>query len=85
MAKHYVYGSGIAGCLYDSGPHCTDTLENAIEALRFRFDDLDESELTEMVKNLRASWIHYFHEGSDAGADYCEITEADGPCPEQDE
>lgn len=86
--KHYVYGSGCVGCLYDFGPHCSDTVEGAIDSLLQVFDDISEQEAEELRANLSKGGsyrIHYFTDRSAAGADYCEISEQDGPCPEEDD
>ncbi len=73
MAHHYVYGSGMSGCLYDNGPHTASTLENALESLEETFSDLDETELIDMRNHLRAHGHHYFSNPEKAGADYCEV------------
>lgn len=85
-ATHYTYGSGSAGCMYDNGPHCAETLEDAIEGVLFIFeDDLSEEELEQARTNLREQHIHYFSDPGTAGADYCEVSEQSGPCPQDDE
>lgn len=84
-ATHYTYGSGMSGCLYDNGPHCAETLEDAIEGVLFPFDDLPEEELEQARTNLREQHIHYFSDPDTAGADYCEVSEQSGPYPQDDE
>jgi hypothetical protein len=81
QTHHYVYGSGLVGCLYDSGPHCADTLEEAIEGALWAFDDLPESELATARENLTTDGIHYFSPECrrDAGADYVEVSRMNGP------
>lgn len=82
--KHYAYGSGMVGCLFDNGPHFAETLDRAIDGVLFIFDDLPEDELENARSNLRNDGIHYFSDPIEAGAQCCEITEMDGPCPEED-
>lgn len=84
MAEHhYIYGSGMYGCLYDNGPHIADTKVQAIAALLETFSDLDESELDAMAKHLASSCYHKFGNSKvKAGADYCEIAWQPGPAPE---
>lgn len=36
--KHYHYGSGEHGCLYDNGPHYAETYKDAVESLAFTFE-----------------------------------------------
>lgn len=74
---HWVYGSGSAGCLFDSGPHVASTLGAAIEGALCIFDDLPDSELAQAKANLRASGIHYFSDRGEAGADLCEVFRCD--------
>jgi len=86
MEKHYVYGSGMFGCLYDYGPHFSKEIENAVDDLTFIFEDAIESdELIEMRTNLKNSGKHTFRSAIEAGAQYCDITESNGPMPEFNE
>jgi hypothetical protein len=99
MKHHYVYGSGQPGCLYDSGPDFSPTLSGALDSLSFRFDNLPKLALQRMRGDLRRHGVHYFPRGvrarneagelesiaSLAGASFCEVSKADGPCPENDE
>lgn len=82
--KHYVYGSGSVGCLYDYGPNFCENLSDAIEDLVNMFSDapLTDEQEAQMRRNLRERGIHYFANPGEAGADYCEITEHKGPMPE---
>ena len=80
MAHHYVYGSGQPGCLYDNGPHTSDTLENAIDALIETFNTGNETDLTDeeqeaMRNDLTERGVHYFARPQDMGAQYCEVTQ----------
>lgn len=85
MAKHYSYGSGMFGCLYDSGPHFCEHMLDAIDSLINTFqDDLCEGEPARMHTNLLGEGYHAFENPLEAGAQYCEITERSGECPEQD-
>lgn len=79
---HYVYGSGMHGCLYDNGPHAADTKVQAITALLETFADLPETELDAMSTDLARSGYHAFN-NSEAGADYCEVSRQPGPAPEE--
>jgi len=87
MEKHYSYGSGSTGCMYDSGPHTASTLEDAIEGALCIFDDLSDGALACARADLLAHGIHYFPElvRGYAGADYVEVVEQAGPCPESDD
>lgn len=58
---HYVYGSGLVGCLFDNGPHFTETKEDAIEsALCIFTEQLPETELNLARENLHRDGFHYF-------------------------
>ena len=75
----YTYGSGEPGCLYDSGPDQADTLEDAIEALCFRFDGcVGLFTLERMRRTLReqGGGCYYFdwRIRPFAGASYVEIS-----------
>ena len=59
-AVHYIYGSGMVGCLYDNGPHQSSTEADAIEDLCSTFDDLPESYIEVMRTDLARDGIHYF-------------------------
>lgn len=80
MAKtHYIYGSGSFGCLYDSGPNYAATVEDAIEGILGIFDDcISEAEESELRAGLAdGNSSHHFHDPSEAGADYCEVSACD--------
>lgn len=80
MTHHYVYGSGTAGCLYDNGPHVSETLDGAIDSLAWTFDDVvGPDELQLMRANLKAFGIHYFSCPAEAGAQYAEVVRYPGP------
>jgi hypothetical protein len=66
---HYIYGSGEHGCLYDSGPHYAETLQDAVEGLAQTFE-LGRTRKARLKKNL------YLELSTADGAAYCEIT----PC-----
>lgn len=72
MAHHYVYGSGMHGCLYDYGPHTAKTLDDAIASLKETFSELSERQLRFMARDLRSQGVHYFSNPEQAGAQYCE-------------
>ena len=73
---HYVYGSGMHGCLYDYGPNVAATLDDAVDALVSLFGD-DESEaateerVAEFEDDLRR--YKYAELWKGAGAHYAEI------------
>ena len=74
MAHHYVYGSGMHGCLYDNGPHTSNDIEDAIQALEATFaDTVSEPELAVMRNSLRDQGVYSFEDPSEAGAQYCEV------------
>lgn len=81
--NHWTYGSGMCGCLFDSGPGVAERLGDAIEAVLAPFDDLDETELEQAKANLRLNLIHYFANPEQAGAQYCEVSGCDCPNPRQ--
>lgn len=85
--KHWSYGSGSVGCLYDNGPCFAESERAAIDGALFIFDHLPGAELKRARRNLRNDGIHYFtpRYRADAGADYVEVVEQQGPCPESDE
>lgn len=90
---HWGYGSGMPGCLFDNGPHHTDSQENAIEGILRYFSqtgnetDLSEEELEQARRDLREDGIHYFpeHRRSELGASLVQVWEEPGPCPEEGE
>lgn len=84
--KHYVYGSGIAGCLYDYGPHFCMTVEEAIADFQQMFYDvICDDELDEMSHNLEKHGRHSFKDPHEAGAHYCECAEQNGQMPEDND
>lgn len=84
--KHYVYGSGMAGCLYDNGPHFSETRDDAVEALISTFaEELSDDEAGRLTRNLYDAGLHYFDDPTAVGAHYCEVREQEGPCPETDD
>ena len=79
--KHWISGSGMFGCLYDNGPNVCETKDQAIEGLLFIFEDsLSEDELSEMKHNLAVNGRYVFENPLEAGAQYAQISECDGPC-----
>lgn len=86
---HYVYGSGMKGYLFDNGPHVAETLEDAIDGLVQTFTggdpEISEDEEKRMRKALLEDGYYEFDNPREIGAEYCEITEEDGPMPEEDE
>lgn len=70
VRKHYVYGSGMHGCLYDYGPHVALNATDAAESLSgvFEFSDARKREL---IRDL------YLELKLEDGAEYCEINICD--------
>ena len=86
METHFSYGSGMKGCLYDFGPNFCSDKSDAIESLLSVFSDsIVEEEETELRKNLTETGYHAFRNSVEAGAQYCEISLQNGPCPENGE
>lgn len=87
-ATHYSYGSGMSGCHYDYGPHFARTKADAIAGVLAVFEDqLSGRELKRAKKTLREDGIYYFSKRAKAegiGAEYCEISERRGECPDND-
>lgn len=84
--NHYVYGSGMFGCLYDYGPNFCADKDDAIQSFVEIFSDsLSEEELAEMKDNLRQDGRHVFSNAGEAGAQYCELNEEVGEMPEMDD
>jgi hypothetical protein len=93
---HYTIGGGSVGCLYDYGPEVADTLDNAIDSLD-QIYDLTTAERNQLRwhKHLAfdatpgtaedTSHDPQASRREEAGADYCEICEQDGPCPDSDD
>lgn len=75
---HWVVGGGSVGCLYDYGPQPCETLDEALDDLKAVY------ELTTDERN-ELRWHKHLSFEPGRGADYCEITVQDGPCPEVDE
>lgn len=83
---HYVYGSGMFGCLYDYGPNFCEDKQDAIESLVWLFDEqLEDGEAERMRANLAEDGIHRFENPHSAGAQYADVSKANGPCPESEE
>lgn len=81
-ATHWVVGGGSVGCLYDFGPQPCETLEEAL-------DELDTVYQLSTAERNQLRWHKHLafdepERREEAGADYCEITMHDGPCPEGD-
>lgn len=91
---HWSYGGGSVGCLYDCGPSYAPSKAAAIDSLAQIYELTDAERET-----LERDCILYFDASqgsavdepglmfsrrSEVGADYCELTEQDGPCPEEE-
>lgn len=79
MSRHgYMYGSGMAGCLYDNGPHWAANKADAIGDLFHTFSDCfeDEQAAKRFCLVLETLGTYVFLPKKGAGADYAEITEA---------
>ena len=85
---HYSYGSGMAGCLYDFGPHFAETLAAAREQLEWLFDDYF-TEHPEELEKFRTAFgkdggVFYFEHPAEAGAQIAEVVPQPGPMPEEE-
>lgn len=67
--KHYVYGSGEHGCLYDNGPHLAASAQDAAESLAFTF------EKSEAWAKRLAHELYVELDPRKDGASYAEISE----------
>lgn len=89
MATHYIVGAGQVGCLYDWGPECSDTLENALEHVRWYLEggELPDKTIERILDALAREGIYYFtrEERGFACADYIEVSQEQGECPEQED
>lgn len=82
---HWCYGSGINGCLYDNGPHFVSSKHDAIDGALLPFiDDMSEREYRHARVCLSTDGAYYFARPQEMGADYVEIAELEGPCPEEE-
>lgn len=92
-ATHWGYGSGMPGCLFDSGPNFAETQDDAISAALWLFSETgNESDLTpEEIAQARADLLecgtHYFpaERRSELGASMVQVWEEQGPCPDSDD
>ena len=76
--KHFHYGSGEHGCLYDNGPHYAATLQDAVDSLAQTFD---------LGRTRRATLKRDYYlelNASRDGASYCEITACSDDCDPDD-
>ena len=79
---HYIFGSGMVGCLFDSGPYYCETVDQAVALAVDLFEDsLTGEELETMRRYLREGGCYYFSEPSEAGAQVVSVTSCD--CNEQ--
>jgi hypothetical protein len=90
--KHYIVGAGMVGCLFDWGPEPCETMESALELARWYLETFDDvlpsgEQIDAMLDRLAHEGIYYFTEEERAlvGADYIEISEMNGPCPESED
>lgn len=77
LARHYIYGSGEYGCLYDNGPFLTFDLDSAVESLAGTFD-LGRTRKARLKRDMSLE----LNPAKD-GADYCEIQECSCARPEE--
>lgn len=73
--KHYVYGSGTHGCLYDYGPNVALTPKDAVESLAQVFE-LGKVRKARLAREL---YLELNHRRD--GAEYCEISECNCSTP----
>ena len=83
---HYSFGSGMAGCLYDNGPHFAASLAEARETLEWMFDEYfaEHPKELELFRSSfdKAGGCFYFEHPAEAGAQIAEIVRHSGPIPE---
>lgn len=83
-ATHYSYGSGMSGCLFDN-QGTARTKDDAIEAALSIFDgQISGREMKRAKAALRADGIYYFRNTDESGAQYVEVSEQRGECPENE-
>jgi hypothetical protein len=90
MIKHYILGAGMVGCLYDYGPEACATKDDALDVARWYLygaEDLAEVDVVRILAALAKDEIYYFtqEERHAVGADYIEVSEANGECPPNEE
>jgi hypothetical protein len=84
--KHFGYGSGMSGCLFDYGPNFAETNEDAIEGILLVFgEELSDEETAELRESLTGGGSYYFRNPGEVGAQYCEVWVEDGPLPSDDD
>lgn len=76
VKTHWIYGSGSHGCLYDYGPYCAASIDEAVCGLSELF------EFTKDEENRLAMDLYMDARDDESiigidGADYCEINECD--------
>jgi len=78
---HWVYGSGMSGCMFDNGPHITETEAQAIDGVLFPFfDDMTREQAEQARTDLQDGGIHYLPSGM--GADLVEVSECECTNPD---
>ena len=77
--RHYHYGAGLHGYLYQDGPHYADTYRNAVRSLVDMYE-LDPKSARDLAQN---GYLELDMERD--GNEYCEITDCEGDCPEDEE
>jgi hypothetical protein len=90
---HWGYGSGMPGCLFDSGPSFAETQDDAISAALWLFSetgnetDLSAEELEQARADLKECGTHYFpsERAGELGASMVQVWEEQGPCPDSDD
>lgn len=83
---HYVFGAGQRGALYDWGPYYSESVSDAIASIgEVLGDDLTAEEEARMSKALLKDGYYEFDDPRAMGWQYVEITEGEGPMPEEDE
>lgn len=84
MATHWVYMSGMSGCMPDNSG-TAECIDDAINGAIFIFrDDLSETEEETAKSELRSNGIYYFERPSEVGAQYVSVSEEQGHCPEDE-
>lgn len=76
--RHYHYGSGSHGCMYDFGPGYARTIGEAVESLDCVFDFT--ADRRETLRHDRYVEL----DPAEDGASYCEITTCTDSCDPSD-
>lgn len=83
-ATHYSYGSGMSGCMFDSQGTAVNKAAAIDCALVIFADVISAREMKRARAALKADGVYHFRDPVEAGAQYVEVSEQRGECPEND-